>query len=209
MKSYINQFKGIMKHRYIFILVIVLFTPVVLSAQVKISEEEWILPTYKVESGDKNPMFFKGESYQGASKVIYPYQLNDVIATTKTDHAWKSLFLENEYIKLCVSPDIGGKLYYATDKTNNYNFIYKNDVVKPSNIGMTGAWVSGGIEWCVLHHHRASTMLPVDYTLKENEDGSKTIWIGGLLCSQYGFGRRGWRQCRICRGVGVGCHLSE
>ncbi len=92
--------------------------------------------------------------------------------------AWKALILENEYIKLCVTPEIGGKLYYATDKTNNYNFIYKNTVVKPSNIGMLGAWVSGGIEWCVLHHHRASTFLPVDYTISENADGSKTIRIG-------------------------------
>ncbi|NQU51973.1 MAG: DUF5107 domain-containing protein, partial [Bacteroidetes bacterium] len=63
-------------------------------------------------------------------------------------------------------------------KSNNYNFIYKNNEVKPSNIGMTGAWVSGGIEWCVLHHHRASTMLQMDYSLAENEDGSKTIFIG-------------------------------
>jgi tetratricopeptide (TPR) repeat protein len=77
-----------------------------------------------------------------------------------------------------VTPEIGGKLYYATDKTNNYNFVYKNNEVKPGNLGMTGAWVSGGIEWCVLHHHRASTMLPVDYTMAEKEDGSKTIYIG-------------------------------
>ncbi len=149
-----------------------------LFAQVKISEESWVLPTYQVEPPDKNPMFFKGESYQGASKVIYPYALNDMISNEKTEKAWKALILENEYIKLCVTPKIGGKLYYATDKTNNYNFVYKNNVVKPSNIGMTGAWVSGGIEWCVIHHHRASTMLPVDYDLKENADGSKTILIG-------------------------------
>jgi tetratricopeptide (TPR) repeat protein len=43
---------------------------------------------------------------------------------------------------------------------------------------MTGAWVSGGIEWCVFHHHRASTMLPMDYSTAENADGSKTIFIG-------------------------------
>lgn len=147
-------------------------------AQVKISEENWVLPTYPVMPPDKNPMFFKGESYQGASKVIYPYALNDMISNEKADQAWKTLILENEYIKLCVAPEIGGKLYYATDKTDGYNFVYKNNVVKPSNIGMTGAWVSGGIEWCVIHHHRASTMLPVDYDLKENADGSKTIWIG-------------------------------
>ncbi len=160
------------------IFLFILLNTNMLFGQVKLSEQSWVLPTYQVMPPDKNPMFFKGESYQGASKVIYPYALNDMISNEKDDHTWKALILENEYIKLCVTPEIGGKLYYGTDKTNGNNFIYKNNVVKPSNIGMTGAWVSGGIEWCVIHHHRASTMLPVDYDLAENKDGSKTIWIG-------------------------------
>ena len=160
------------------LLFIALINSETIIAQVKLSEQEWVIPTYKVSPPDKNPMFFKGESYQGAAKYIYPYRLNDVIANEKEDHAWKTLILENEYIKLCVTPEIGGKIFYGTDKTNGYNFVYKNDAVKPSNIGMLGAWVSGGIEWCVIHHHRASTFLPVDYDLKENSDGSKTIWIG-------------------------------
>jgi len=159
-------------------LILFLLNTVNLTGQVKISEQDWIIPTYKVNPPDKNPMFFKGESYQGASKYIYPYGMNDVISNEKSDKKWKALILENEYIKLCVTPEIGGKLYYGTDKSNGYNFIYKNGVVKPSNIGMLGAWVSGGIEWCVIHHHRASTFLPVDYDLAENADGSKTIWIG-------------------------------
>lgn len=154
-----------------------LLTPL-LSAQVKISEQDLVIPTYAVAPADKNPMFFNGESYQGASRYIYPYGMNDVISDEKKDRAWKTVTLENEYIKLCVTPEIGGKLYYATDKSNGYNFIYRNNVVKPSNIGMLGAWVSGGIEWCVLHHHRASTFQSVDYTTSENSDGSKTIWIG-------------------------------
>ena len=161
-----------------FVASILLLSGEILKAQVKISEQEWIIPTYKVNPPDKNPMFFKGESYQGASKYIYPYGMNDAISNQKEDHVWKALILENEYIKLCVTPEIGGKIYYSTDKTNGYNFVYKNDVFKPSNIGMLGAWVSGGIEWCVIHHHRASTLLPVDYELAENKDGSKTIWIG-------------------------------
>lgn len=149
-----------------------------LLAQVKISEESWELPTYMVEAAEKAPIFFTGENYQGARKVIYPYALNDVISKEKEMHAWKTLKLENEYIELGITPEIGGKLYYATDKSNGYNFIYKNNEVKPSNIGMTGAWVSGGIEWCVFHHHRPSTMLPMDYSTAENEDGSKTIFVG-------------------------------
>jgi tetratricopeptide (TPR) repeat protein len=149
-----------------------------LSGQVSLSEQAWILPTYKVNPPDKNPMFFKGEGYQGASRYVYPLALLDNLSNEKSDHAWKALKLTNEFIELCIMPEIGGKLWYGTDKTNGYNFIYKNNVVRPSNIGMTGAWVSGGIEWCVLHHHRASTFLPVDYELKDNKDGSKTVWIG-------------------------------
>ena len=149
-----------------------------LFAQVKISEESWELPTYEVEAAEKAPIFFTGENYQGARKVIYPYALNDVISKEKEMRAWKILKLENEYIELGITPEIGGKMYYATDKSNGYNFIYKNNEVKPSNIGMTGAWVSGGIEWCVFHHHRPSTMLPIDYSTAENEDGSKTIFVG-------------------------------
>lgn len=159
-------------------LFLILFAGGNLFSQVKISEQQWIIPTYKVEPPEKAPMFFTNGSYQGASQYIYPLAKNDVISDKRVDLPWKAVILENEYIKLCVTPEIGGKLYYATDKTNNYNFIYKNDVVKPGNLGMTGAWVSGGIEWCVLHHHRASTILPVDYSLAENENGSKTIYIG-------------------------------
>jgi tetratricopeptide (TPR) repeat protein len=149
-----------------------------LTGQVTLSEEKWVLPTYKVNPPDKNPMFFKGEGYQGASRYIYPLALLDNLSNEKSDHAWKAVKLANEFIELCIMPEIGGKLWYGTDKTDGYNFIYKNNVVRPSNIGMTGAWVSGGIEWCVLHHHRASTFIPVDYVMKDNEDGSKTVWIG-------------------------------
>ena len=145
--------------------------------EVSLSEKRVSMPTYPVAPSDKNPIFFRNEAYQGASRHYYPLMLNDQYTNERIEKEWQTLVLENEYIELGITPEIGGKLYYATDKTNNYHFIYKNNVVKPSNIGMTGAWVSGGIEWCVLHHHRASTFLPLDYTTTENKDGSKTIWI--------------------------------
>jgi tetratricopeptide (TPR) repeat protein len=148
------------------------------TGEVLLAEKQWILPTYTVAEPERNPIFFRNETYQGASRHYYPLAMNDQYTNERVEKAWKALFLENEYIEVAITPEIGGKLYHATDKTNDYNFIYKNDVVKPLNIGMTGAWVSGGIEWCVLHHHRASTFLPLDYTTTENEDGSKTVWVG-------------------------------
>ena len=179
--SFINEnFKRVSKIYLLFLFLALFLTLPSITAQVKISEQKWVIPTYLVAPPDKNPIFFEGEGHQMAAKRIYPYGMNDAYLNKKIDKTYKALILENEYIELCVTPEIGGKLYYAKDKTNDYNFFYKNDVVKPSNIGMLGAWVSGGIEWCVLHHHRASTFLPMDYELVENEDGSKTIWIGEI-----------------------------
>lgn len=137
-----------------------------------------VIPTYKLKPPEKSPMFFRNQSYQGASKVIYPYPAQDNLTNKKVDKSYKALFLENDYLKVCILPEIGGRVFYATDKTNNYEIFYRQSVIKPALIGMTGAWISGGIEFCVYHHHRASTFLPVDYRLTQNEDGSCTIWIG-------------------------------
>ncbi len=155
-----------------------IFNSIIGQEKVRVWEEPLTLPTYVVKAPEKNPMFFNNQSYQGASRYVYPYALEDNITNEKTEKTYKALYLENEYIKLCVLPEIGGRLFYATDKTNGYEIFYRQHVIKPSNIGMLGAWISGGIEFCVFHHHRASTNIPVDYTLEQNEDGSATIWIG-------------------------------
>ncbi len=145
---------------------------------VRVWEDTITLPTYRMGPNDPNPAFFSKQSYQGASRVVYPYPLQDNLTNEKADQRYNALFLENEFLKVCVMPEIGGKLFYATDKTNGYEMFYRQHVIKPALIGMTGAWISGGIEFCVFHHHRASTYLPVDYRLTENPDGSSTIWIG-------------------------------
>lgn len=146
--------------------------------KVLLEEKPITLPTYPVVPSEKAPIFFRNEAYQGASRHYYPLKLNDQYTHERIEKPWNFVILSNEFVEVGILPEIGGKLYYATDKTSEYNYIYKNNVVKPSNIGMTGAWVSGGIEWCVVHHHRASTYLPMNYTTTINDDGSKTVWIG-------------------------------
>ncbi len=160
------------------VLLVALGGTVQAESAVKIWTEPLILPTYKVAEPDSNPMFFKGEVYQGASKVIYPYPFLDNLTDELQDKTYNAVYLENEYIKVSFLPEIGGRLFTALDKTNNYDFFYRQEVIKPALIGMLGAWVSGGIEWCVLHHHRNTTLMPVDYTIVENPDGSKTLWFG-------------------------------
>lgn len=145
---------------------------------VRVWEEPLTLPTYRLEAPDSNPMFYTHESYQGAEKRIYPYPFQDRVTDIREERTYKALYLENDYIRLSILPELGGRLFSAIDKTNNYEIFYHQHVIKPALIGMLGAWISGGIEWCVFHHHRNTTFMPVDYTLAENPDGSKTIWFG-------------------------------
>lgn len=152
----------------------------VLDEAVRIWEEDVIIPTYLIGEPDPNPMFYFGRAYQGAEGRVYPYPLYDKLTGNKQDKSYKMVYLENEYIKIGILPGIGGRLFSALDKTNNYNFIYTQHVIKPALIGMLGAWISGGIEWNIPHHHRATSFLPVQYRIEQNPDYSKTVWVGEL-----------------------------
>lgn len=145
---------------------------------VKMWEGTIDLPTYRVDAPERAPLFERDFAYQRAKRGVYPYAMNDNPTNVKVDSTHKALYLENDYIKLCVLPDIGGRLLYATDKTNGYEIFYRQHVIKPANVGMLGAWISGGVEWNVFHHHRATSQYPIDYKLVDNGDGSKTIWVG-------------------------------
>jgi len=160
------------------VLILSLFIYAISFSQVKISEETITLPTYETKNPDKIPLFYRSEEVQLAEKHIYPYPFIDVQSKDKVDKTYKAIILENEYIKICITPEMGGRLYYALDKTNNYEIIYNNHVVKPALIGTIGAWTSGGTEWNTPHHHRATSLLPVDYITSENADGGKTVWVG-------------------------------
>ncbi len=144
---------------------------------VKVWEEEIIIPTYEIGAAEKNPVFSEKRVYQGSSGKVYPYPVIEKIEDKKTDKIWKALWLENQYLKVMILPQLGGRIQRACDKTNGYDFVYYNHVIKPALVGLTGPWISGGIEFNWPQHHRPTTYLPVDYLLSEHEDGSKTVMV--------------------------------
>jgi tetratricopeptide (TPR) repeat protein len=149
-----------------------------LFAQVKVYEGTEVIPTYKRGKDIASPMFYTGRGVQGAQGHIYPYPSQTNLGSELVDESYNMVYLENEYIRVKVLPAFGGRLFSAIDKTNGHEMFHTNSVIKPDLIGTLGAWVSGGIEWCFPHHHRTTTMLPSDYRMVENEDGSATVWIG-------------------------------
>ena len=148
--------------------------------KVRIWEETVTIPTYEVGAPDKNPMFLEKRVYQGSTGKIYPYPSTNEISRTKTDKKWNAVFLENEYLKIMVLPELGGRIQRAYDKTNNYDFVYYNRVIKPALVGLTGPWISGGIEFNWPQHHRPTTYSPVDHKIVDNSDGSMSLLIGDV-----------------------------
>lgn len=174
-------------HRALWLLLWIVFiyiglkmNPLYGASAVKIWEEPLIIPTYRIGDPDLNPVFYTGRAYQGAKGPVYPYPLLDKLTDIRENKEYKAVYLENKYVKLCVLPEIGGRIFSALDKTNNYDFFYHQHVIKPALIGMLGAWISGGVEWNFPHHHRATGFMMIDYTLVENSDSSKTIWVGEI-----------------------------
>ncbi len=139
-------------------------------------EEKVMLPTYEIGEEEKNPIFLEKRVYQGSSGSVYPYPVVEKIADEKRDKEYIALFLENEYLKIMVLPELGGRVQMAYDKVKQRHFVYYNQVVKPALVGLTGPWISGGIEFNWPQHHRPSTFLPTDYSIEKNTDGSMTVW---------------------------------
>jgi tetratricopeptide (TPR) repeat protein len=148
--------------------------------EVNVWQEPVIIPTYPIGKPDQNPMFFEKRIYQGSSGAVYPNPIVEKIFDEKEDRQYNGLFLENEYIKIMILPELGGRIQMAFDKIKNRHFIYYNQVIKPALVGLTGPWISGGIEFNWPQHHRPSTFNPIDFKIEENADGSKTVWVNEI-----------------------------
>lgn len=144
---------------------------------VRVWEENVSIPTYGIGKPEKNPIFLENRVYQGSSGVVYPHPVIEKIYDEKTDKVYHALFLENHYLKIMILPELGGRIQMAFDKIRQRHFIYYNQVIKPALVGLTGPWISGGIEFNWPQHHRPSTFDPIDFTIEEHADGSKTVWV--------------------------------
>jgi len=148
-----------------------------INSMVSVWEENVVIPTYGTGKPEKNPIFLENRVYQGSSGVVYPHPVIEKILDEKKDKAYHALFLENRYLKIMILPELGGRVQMAYDKIKQRHFVYYNQVIKPALVGLTGPWISGGIEFNWPQHHRPSTFDPIDFTIEEHSDGSKTVWV--------------------------------
>ena len=146
-------------------------------APVSVHRKKVVLPTYEPHAPDRNPMFLEKRVYQGSSGRVYPLPCTDRIAEKAEPRAWDAVYIENEFISVMILPELGGRIHRALDKTNHYDFIYYQPVIKPALVGLAGPWASGGIEFNWPQHHRPSTFMPTDVAIEKHPDGSATVWL--------------------------------
>ena len=139
----------------------------------KVWEAPLVLPTYELGAADPNPALGGGER-----RPIYPYPMLDSLTSRRIEKSYRAVYLENQYLRVTVLPELGGRVYAIFDKTAGRDALYTNHVVKYSLIGIRGAWISGGIEWNFPDGHTATTVSPVDYAMRTDADGSAVVVVG-------------------------------
>ena len=146
------------------------------AAQVKVWEGNLTLPTYEEGSPDPNPPF---DTF-ATNQFSYPYTLRNNLTGQKKDHTWRAVFLENEYLKCSILPDIGGHVYTCTDKINGRPMFYANPSIKKAQIGYRGAWAAFGIEFNFPVSHNWVSMSPVDFAYATHPDGSASVTVSNI-----------------------------
>src|SRR5215469_14437001 len=114
---------------------------------VKAWTEPVVIPTYVPLPPDKNPMFLEKRVYQGSSGRVYPLPFTDRISGEARDQSWQAVHIENEFVHAYVDATADFRKHHGTDKTNGYDFFYRQNVIKPALVGLAGPWISGGVEF--------------------------------------------------------------
>lgn len=133
------------------------------------------IPTYGLGPADPNPSFPLVNS-----RDVYPYTMQDDLTHVEATKTYQALYLENEYLKIIVLPQLGGHVYSIYDKTNHREVLYRDHVIKYGLVGPRGAWISGGMEFSFPYAHTTDSVSPVEFSLRHNSDGSASAIVGAI-----------------------------
>jgi tetratricopeptide (TPR) repeat protein len=151
------------------LLLLLFLTSAVAAQQSTIREVNRIMTTYPFS--DPDPVVKTGR--------IYPYFGYDGFTNKPVAQSWRIVELENDYIRLAVMPELGGKVWEAFEKSENYPFIFTTKAVKFRDIALRGPWTTGGLEFNFGDiGHGTTVSTPVDYFARTNADGSVSCFIG-------------------------------
>src|SRR6266480_3128936 len=147
-----------------------------IQAQVRVWEGVLNLPAYEEGAPDPNPPF----DQFATGRFNYPFTMRKEITDQRVEHRWRAIYLENEYLKCSVLPDLGGHIYTCIDKISGQPMFYANPSIKKARIGYRGAWAAFGVEFNFPVSHNWVSMSPVDFAYASHEDSSASVTVGNI-----------------------------
>ncbi|MGB9435837.1 MAG: DUF5107 domain-containing protein [Candidatus Acidiferrum sp.] len=147
------------------------------SVAVHVWQDTMELPTYEEGPPDENPPF---DQFVTNGRYNYPYTLRENLNNRVAPRRWRTLNLENEYLKCVILPDLGGHLYRCIDKRNGADMFYANPSLKFARIAYRGVWAAYGVEFNFPVSHNWMTASPVDFSTSASADGSASVWVRNI-----------------------------
>jgi tetratricopeptide (TPR) repeat protein len=143
-----------------------------------------VFPTYEMGPHDPNTLFIdykvEGLSFFRGSRSTYPYSFMNDYRPGKKDVEYEVIRLENDFVYLDIIPQLRGRIQGAVDKRNGWDFLYYNHVIKPAEIAVRSAWISGGLEYNHPQGHGYTQFNKISHDILENKDGSITVVIAEI-----------------------------
>ncbi|MBV9885533.1 MAG: DUF5107 domain-containing protein, partial [Acidobacteria bacterium] len=170
------RFKTSANMHWAFAVLILFFAAIPTRAQVRVWQGTLTLPVYEEGNPDPNPPF----DQQATTRFNYPYTLREELTGERRTHDLRAIYLENEYLKCSVLPDIGGHVYTCIDKISGQPMFYANPSLKKADIGYRGAWAAFGVEFNFPVSHNWMSMSPVDFSYSKHDDGSASVTVGNI-----------------------------
>jgi tetratricopeptide (TPR) repeat protein len=133
------------------------------------------IPTDQLGPPDPNPPFALTNPHP-----VYPYPMLDDLTDRRTPKSYRAIYLENQYLKITILPELGGHVYSIYDKPHHREVLYRNNVIKYGLVGPRGAWIAGGMEFSFPFAHTTDTVSNVASALRQNADGSATATVGAI-----------------------------
>jgi len=168
--------RKLLPRRGALLLLFLLTTAMFANGQVRVWQGTLKLPVYEEGAPDPNPPFDEFAT----NRFSYPYTLRTEITSVRLAHELRAIYLENEYLKCSVLPDLGGHLYTCLDKISGLPMFYANPSIKKAKIGYRGAWAAFGVEFNFPVSHNWVSMSPVDFAYTATADGSASVTVGNI-----------------------------
>lgn len=138
------------------------------------------IPTYTLARSETVAPLFKTAD----GKALYPYARldRDSMPLKPALVKYESLTLENEYLRVVILPELGGRIWSARDKLANRELFYYTSVIKPTVYNQRGGWPAGNLE--VYGPYDAHMLTwpgePWPWAFRRNNDGSATIILSHI-----------------------------